>query len=565
MNQKINISICSFIFRFLKSSGKSQALIISSIILYVLSSWFQIMGTRKFTEIINLRTAGESQKAYNLFVIAAVFCLLNKVFSNARYSFTIFCGVLVEKLFLHESVFQILNMEFVKFHSKISASIQDNATKSAKAARRFIPFFLINLTGGIFACFSYIFELWQILDQSAFLIMFLFFIVYMFLSFRTSKLIGQYDERITNLFDKSLGPFSDILNNFNTIKAYNKEKRELKLYKKKLEPYIYEGIAVECRIFFLWTFNELIYMFPYIYIFYNIATGKKVLKNNDLDLLRFHHTFYSLWETSYSICASIFTLHRYSAEIDKELTFNRTKSADSKLFVKESFEDSIKLEGTDLYAGDSLIQSGLNLKINKNEKIAITGINGAGKTVFAKTLLKFFKSKGNLYIDDIQIDRISAKSLRNLISYVPQEPHIFNNTILYNLGYSKDEPFDEQTIYDYCKQFGQHEFFKTLKNGYQTETGEQGKYLSGGQRQRINLMRAMIKDAPIIIMDEPTSNIDKETEFDLIDKVVMNSSNKTFLMIVHNQELLKKFDKILYFTKSGVTLFESFDEYSSMN
>ena len=140
-----------------------------------------------------------------------------------------------------------------------------------------------------------------------------------------------------------------------------------------------------------------------------------------------------------------------------------------------------------------------------------------------------------------------------------------NNDRVHNLGYSKEGPLEAQASYDYCKQFGQHEFFKTLKNGYQTETGEQGKYLSGGQRQRINLMRAMIKDAPIIIMDEPTSNIDKETEFDLIDKVVMNSSNKTFLMIVHNQELLKKFDKILYFTKSGVTLFESFDEYLSMN
>lgn len=561
--QEKNTSIFKFIFRFLRSSTKSQLLIFSSIILFTLSCWLEIMGTRKFSEIVSLRTEGNMSNAYKFFVIGTIFCLLNRIFANARYFFTVICGIIVEMLFLQESIFQILDMEFVKFHSKISSNIQDNTTKSAKAARRFIPFILINFPGGMITLILYIVELWQVLDESVLFVVFLFFATYIFLSFKTSSILGKYDEKIKQFYDNSLGPLSDILKNFDTIKAYNKEGREHKLYKKKLAPYVQEGIAAELKVFFLWTLSELMFMAAYIYVFYKLATGKQVLKNKDSDLLRFHHTFYSFWSNSYSLCTSIYTFQRYSAEIDKDLVFIRTESADSKLIPKESFDKNIKLESADLYAGDSLIQKGLHINIERNDKVAITGINGAGKTVFAKTLLKFFKSKGNLYIDDIDIRQISAKSLRNLISYVPQEPHIFNNTVLYNLGYSKNEPLNEQEIYEYCDQFEQHEYFKTLKNGYQTETGEHGKYLSGGQKQRINLMRAIIKDAPIIIMDEPTANIDKETEFDLIDKVIKNSTNKTFLMIVHNKELLRKFDKILYFTKSGVSMFGSYSEYLS--
>lgn len=565
MAQKSSTSISKIVFRFLKSSTKTQALIASSIAMTVLSCWIQIIGTRKFSEIVNQRKAGSLDKAYALFVTAAICCILNRIFTNTRYSLTIFCGIIVEKLFLHESVFQVLDMEFVKFHSKISANIQDDATKSAKAARRFIPFFLINLPSGIFMSLLYVYELWNILDTSVFQIVVLFLAAYIVLSFKISAVLGIDDEKIKKLFDKSLGPLADILKNFDTIKAYNKEKRELSIYKKKLNPYVQTGILVEVKIFFLWTFSELVFMIPYIYVFYKLATGEKVLKNSDSDLLRFHHTFYSFWESSYSLSVSLYSLFRYSAEIDKELTFAKTESVDSRLISKETFDDSIELSGADLYAGDSLIQKGIGFKIGKNEKVAITGMNGAGKTVFAKTLLKFFKSRGNLSIDGTPIEQISTKSLRNLISYVPQEPHIFNSTVLYNLGYSKDEPFDEQLIYEYCAQFGQHEFFKALRDGYQTEAGEQGKYLSGGQKQRINLMRAMIKDAPIVIMDEPTANIDKETEFDLIEKVITNCGDKTFLMIVHNRELLRKFGKILYFTKSGVTVFESYEDYLSMN
>lgn len=565
ITEKHNLSIYKIVFRFLRSSIKTQILILCGIISTGLACWLQIIGMRKFSKILDPTTIGGTNNTHSLFVIGVICYVLNRIFANLRYSITIFCGIIVEKLFLHESIFQILNMEFVKFHSKISTNIQDNATKSAKAARRFIPFFFINLPSGIFLSFSYISELWNILDQSVFLIVIIFFVVYIAISFNISILLGVEDEKIHQLFDKSLSPLADILKNFDTIKSYGKEKRELSIYKKKLHPYVLTSILVELKVFFLWTFSELVFIVPYIYVFYNLSIGKQVLRNNNSDLLIFHHTFYSFWESCYSLCVSLYSFFRYSAEIDKELTFKKTESSESKLTHKNTFDTSIDLNGADLYAGDSLIQKGVNLKIRKGEKIAITGMNGAGKTVFAKTLLKFFKNQGDLRIDDIPIEQISTKSLRNLISYVPQEPHIFNNTILYNLGYSMNEPFDEQLIQEYCTQFGQHQFFKMLKNGYQTEAGENGKCLSGGQKQRINLMRAMIKNTPIVIMDEPTANIDKKTEFDLIDKVISNCEDKTFLLIVHNPELLKKFDKIIYFTKSGINTFESYDEYLSMN
>ncbi len=176
--------------------------------------------------------------------------------------------------------------------------------------------------------------------------------------------------------------------------------------------------------------------------------------------------------------------------------------------------------------------------INKEDKIAITGINGAGKSTLFKALLGLYKKQGQLLFDGIDVNDLNSKSIRDLIAYVPQDPYIFNNTVMYNLCYAQ-ETYDEEEIYEICKQYDLDKFFRGMKNGYFTETGENGKFLSGGQKQCINFIREIIKHSQILLLDEPTTNMDKKFEFEIMKRFILSSVKKTVLIIVHNSDLLK--------------------------
>ena len=132
--------------------------------------------------------------------------------------------------------------------------------------------------------------------------------------------------------------------------------------------------------------------------------------------------------------------------------------------------------------------------INKGEKVAITRMNGAGKSTFLKTLLRFYKNKGEILIDDIPIEKIDPRAIRETdILVFQQDSHIFNNTVMYNLGYPQHKK-DEEEVIRICKEYELDEFFKNMKHGYSTETGERGKSLSGGQKQRVNLNESCNKE-----------------------------------------------------------------------
>lgn len=478
------------------------------------------------------------------------------------------CSVLVLRAFLSESVNKYAHMEYTEFHSKGSGNIQDNISRSSRAAREVAATLSFEIPkAGIDFLFAFISLQMMIAPRPFFAFVLLFNVSLVF-----SVVVAIYSYRSDKLnlqtYRRSLTPLSDILNNFDLIRAYNKEKREVKQYDQALSPFVTRVQAYRTKLMFLLFFQKVIMFLPHLFIFWSVSREEQIWKETPRSaeafvgkLLLYNKSFDSMKKAFLSLRDNIFMLLREMAEMRGDLKFARGDVTDRGLIQKNAFNVGIKLDQVDLYAGNNLIQKGQSFMINKGDKVAITGTNGAGKSVFIKTLLKFFKNEGKLCIDDVLIERISTKALRNLIAYVPQDPHIFNRSVMYNLGYSQ-KTIDERKIFEECQRFGLHEFFKQMRDGYETESGERGKYLSGGQKQRIAFMRAIIKDAPIIVMDEPTANIDRSSECELIEKILTLCSDKTFILIAHNQELLRRFDKILYFTKDGVRVFDSYESFT---
>ncbi len=187
--------------------------------------------------------------------------------------------------------------------------------------------------------------------------------------------------------------------------------------------------------------------------------------------------------------------------------------------------------------------SDIDLTIQPGETVAIVGKSGSGKTTLVNLLPRFYDiTEGKLLIDGFAVDDYTLKSLRNNISLVTQEVILFNDTIFNNVAYG---PFSEEEILKAISAANMDEFVDKLPDGLQTKVGDEGILLSGGQRQRIAIARALLKDAPILIMDEATSALDTESERYIQNALEKLMQNRTTLVIAHRLSTVEKADRIV--------------------
>jgi len=195
----------------------------------------------------------------------------------------------------------------------------------------------------------------------------------------------------------------------------------------------------------------------------------------------------------------------------------------------------------------------LNLKIKAGQKIGIIGESGAGKTTFTKLLLRFSDvNGGTIKIDNQDISKITQDDLRKKISFVPQDPILFHRSLFENIKYGKLDATDEE-IKKSAIDSRSHDFIMKTKDKYKTLVGERGVKLSGGERQRIAIARAMLKNTPILILDEATSSLDSKSEKIIQDSLKNLMKGKTVIAIAHRLSTLKEMDEIIVFDNGKIT------------
>jgi ABC-type multidrug transport system fused ATPase/permease subunit len=188
------------------------------------------------------------------------------------------------------------------------------------------------------------------------------------------------------------------------------------------------------------------------------------------------------------------------------------------------------------------------------------GPTGAGKTTLISLLPRFYEAQqGRILVDGHDIRSLTLKSLRQQISVVLQEPLLFSGTIADNIRYGRLEATDDEIVAA-AQNANAHDFIMQLPKKYATELGERGAQLSGGERQRISVARAFLKDAPILILDEPTSSIDSKTEAVILDALDRLMAGRTTFMIAHRLSTIRHSDKILVVDHGRVVEQGSHDE-----
>jgi subfamily B ATP-binding cassette protein MsbA len=201
----------------------------------------------------------------------------------------------------------------------------------------------------------------------------------------------------------------------------------------------------------------------------------------------------------------------------------------------------------------------INLRVKVGEMIAFVGASGGGKTTLVNLLPRFYDvSSGAILIGGQDIRDISQESLRLMIGIVTQQTILFNDTVRNNIAYGKiSEPFGE--IVKAAEAAYAHGFIQNLPNGYDTVIGEQGVKLSGGERQRLSIARALIKNAPILILDEATSSLDSESEIEVQKALEYLMQGRTTLVIAHRLSTIRKANRIVVIA-NGVVVEEGTHE-----
>lgn len=217
------------------------------------------------------------------------------------------------------------------------------------------------------------------------------------------------------------------------------------------------------------------------------------------------------------------------------------------------------------YKEGSSVFNNLNLYIKAGEKVGIVGHSGSGKSTLIALLLKNFKAGiGDIIIDNQSLYDTSSDSLREQISLIPQDIMLFHRSIGENIGYAKQNALSHE-IENAAKAANIHEFIESLPEKYNTIVGERGVKLSGGQRQRIAIARAILKNAPILILDEATSSLDSHTEQKVQKSIntMLDIENVTIIAIAHRLSTIKHMDRIIVMDKGKIVEDGTFKELVS--
>lgn len=530
--------------RHLLLSRHLRLLLLPIIALMIVSNWAELKIWRYAREMINSFNPTGARADFRLAVLRYMACSMTHYTVACLYC-TVFRreSYVVHSVMLREFTRGFFGADYDEFNRIGTGSIASIASRQAGAMVRLLDVFVNDLLYTVI-CFGC--NMYRVADAlgmrflGVFLALLAVLVSLIVLGF---PFLSRRKMRLNRAADAANNKMIEILNNHTIIRTYDSIGRELDGFSDILQMHVSAGKSYEDYSHLYSLLFRLLFLFSNIVIFILCADQIYFYDVTFSQISEFTDIFGNFKKRTTRIkdICMVFS-ECYSDIVATELT----RSASSALRTEPISDDFQSL----LFDSVHILQDGLpiyqipSLSISPGEKIALTGRNGSGKSSFIKALLGLNRYSGDALINGMQISTINENALHALISYVPQDPHIMDGTVLDNLTYGMESPSYEEAIKT-CLLYGVHGTFESLKNGYMTRTGEDGKFLSGGQCQLLSFMRAVLKDAPIFIMDEPTSSLDFTASRELLDRVFTHLASKTVILSTHNPLHLGRFDKIL--------------------
>lgn len=382
--------------------------------------------------------------------------------------------------------------------------------------------------------------------------------LFLWLTALTSKKWQEYQVRKNHETDMASGRFAEVVSQIKVVKSYVRESLEYrhftKRYRKtvsvtrKQSKYwhkmdIVRGVALSI-IFFL--------IFAYIFVATveeRFSIGDMVLLITLLNGLRTPLFNMSFIVDSFQKALAGSRDFITAMELDPAI---RDVPGAPDLVVKKG---QVRFENVSFsYAGAKHrhVLDSVSFTVEPGERVALVGESGGGKTTITNVLMRLYEvSSGGIFIDDTAIHTVTQRSLRAAIATVFQEPALFSGTIYENIAYGNPDATDAEVVAA-AKAANADEFVRGLDDGYETQIGERGLKLSGGQKQRIAIARAVLKDAPILILDEATSNLDSKSEHLVQQALERLMKGRTTIIVAHRLSTIATVDRIITLKKGRI-------------
>ncbi|MDH3324572.1 MAG: ABC transporter ATP-binding protein/permease [Candidatus Peregrinibacteria bacterium] len=372
----------------------------------------------------------------------------------------------------------------------------------------------------------------------------------------TQKYAIPYDLDEAQKSSINSGEVADSVSNVTTIKMFARKKHE----EKRIDKSIQNVFFARRKSWFLWakanifqtmamTILEIstLYFMIKLWINNEISTGTIVMIQMYLTGI-----YMNLWDFGGNIKTfykKIADANEMTEILDLPIAITDPKNPEECKISKGEIEFK-KVNFS--YDKKSSVLKNFNLKIKAGERVGIVGESGAGKSTLTKLILRFSDiQKGEILIDNQNIQKITQNNLRKKISFVPQDPILFHRSLFENIKYGNLTASDEE-VYQAAKDAHAHEFILNTSEKYKTRVGERGIKLSSGEKQRVAIARSMLKNTPILILDEATSSLDSKSEKLIQDALNNLMRNRTVIIVAHRLSTLRKMDRILVFDNGKV-------------
>ena len=379
--------------------------------------------------------------------------------------------------------------------------------------------------------------------------------LYSYLTFTITEWRNVFRKRMNQADNDISTKMIDSLLNYETVKYFNNESFEFKRLDKSLENYESAANKTRHALSLLNVSQTVIIMTGITIMLVMSAYG---IKNGDIDVGGFvviNAYMLQLYQPL-NFLGSVYREIRQSlTDMENMFSLLEVKSITQEVNEKipEGNTAEIKFDQVSFdYDVRRTIIKNISFTVPDGKKVAIVGPTGAGKSTISRLLFKFYEPKsGNIYVNNMNINRVSQDSLREIIGVVPQDTVLFNDTIHYNIAYGNTKASEEQVI-SAAKNADIHDFISSLPDGYQTIVGERGLKLSGGEKQRVAIARTILKNPKIFFFDEATSALDTSTEKEIQKNLEKVSKNKTTLIIAHRLSTAANADQIIVLDKGEI-------------
>jgi len=353
-----------------------------------------------------------------------------------------------------------------------------------------------------------------------------------------------------NALDSSAnGRAMDSLMNYETVKYFNNDEHEISRYRETMGQWEEAAVNSQNTMSLLNFGQGGIIAVGVTGIMYLAALGVSEGKLSLGDLVLINTMMLQLF-LPLNFLGIIYRALKYAlADMDMVIKLLQkpieiTDSSDARPLVLKNTTVEFRQVGFN-YNDDRTILSDISFKVEDGKKLAIVGPSGAGKSTIARLLFRFYDiDSGEILISGQNIAKVSQNSLRQAIGIVPQDTVLFNDSIMYNIRYAKDDA-TEQEVFEAARLADIHDFIQSLPDGYDTMVGERGLKLSGGEKQRVAIARILLKNPPILVFDEATSSLDSQSEKNSLSELYKISRNKTTLVIAHRLSTIVDADTIV--------------------